>query len=88
MDEERRGAVANVGSHCMLTMMLVHNLIHSDLHPGNILVRWQLPDGWIVRAAASVMQRLSETPAAAAQLMEPWLRPHIVRFHVDKQIHK
>ena len=25
----------------MLQMMLVDNLIHSDLHPGNILVRHQ-----------------------------------------------
>ena len=38
-DVGRRGEVATVGSQAMLSMMLVHNLIHSDLHPGNILVR-------------------------------------------------
>lgn len=30
--------LAQLGSQTMLQMMLVDNLIHSDLHPGNILV--------------------------------------------------
>ena len=57
-DVDRRAAVADVGSNCMLDMMLVHNLIHSDLHPGNILVRWCLPDGWFIRMAATIPQFL------------------------------
>ena len=38
--EVRAGAcrLAQLGSQTMLQMMLVDNLIHSDLHPGNILV--------------------------------------------------
>lgn len=54
-DADRRAAVADVGSNCMLDMMLVHNLIHSDLHPGNILVRWILPEGWLIGTAAKVL---------------------------------
>jgi predicted unusual protein kinase regulating ubiquinone biosynthesis (AarF/ABC1/UbiB family) len=30
--------LAQLGNQTMLQMMLVDNLIHSDLHPGNILV--------------------------------------------------
>lgn len=55
-DVDRRAAVADVGSNCMLDMMLVHNLIHSDLHPGNILVRWCLPDGWLIGTATKILQ--------------------------------
>lgn len=57
-DKTRRAEVADVGTHCMLNMMLVHNLIHSDLHPGNILVRWRLPDGWLINSAVQLMKLL------------------------------
>jgi aarF domain-containing kinase len=67
-DTVRRGAVASIGSHCMLTMMLVHNLIHSDLHPGNILVRWQLPDGWLLSATAALMRLASSLPPEKVRL--------------------
>lgn len=30
--------LAQIGAHAMLHMMVVDNLVHSDLHPGNILV--------------------------------------------------
>lgn len=62
-DPARRGAVADAGSHCMLSMLLQHNFIHSDLHPGNILLRWQLPDGPLVAAAAAAMSWWSQRPA-------------------------
>ncbi len=37
--------LSELGSGTMLQMMLVDNLIHSDLHPGNILVRLDPPGG-------------------------------------------
>ncbi len=37
--------LSELGSGTMLQMMLVDNLIHSDLHPGNILVRLNAPTG-------------------------------------------
>jgi predicted unusual protein kinase regulating ubiquinone biosynthesis (AarF/ABC1/UbiB family) len=40
-----RSRLAELGSGTMLQMMLVDNLIHSDLHPGNILVRLEPPGG-------------------------------------------
>eukprot|EP00882_Tetradesmus_deserticola_P025653 GHRQ01028197.1.p1 GENE.GHRQ01028197.1~~GHRQ01028197.1.p1 ORF type:complete len:196 (+),score=98.13 GHRQ01028197.1:411-998(+) len=40
-----RVRLAELGSGTMLQMMLVDNLIHSDLHPGNILVRLEPPQG-------------------------------------------
>ncbi|GLT45946.1 hypothetical protein SLA2020_197400 [Shorea laevis] len=32
-------ALAHIGTHALLKMLLVDNFIHADLHPGNILVR-------------------------------------------------
>ncbi|KAE8686272.1 hypothetical protein F3Y22_tig00111070pilonHSYRG00082 [Hibiscus syriacus] len=32
-------AVAHIGTHALLKMLLVDNFIHADMHPGNILVR-------------------------------------------------
>ncbi|XP_059301136.1 uncharacterized protein LOC132053226 [Lycium ferocissimum] len=34
-----RSALAHIGTHALLKMMLVDNFIHADMHPGNILVR-------------------------------------------------
>jgi predicted unusual protein kinase regulating ubiquinone biosynthesis (AarF/ABC1/UbiB family) len=42
--------LAQVGARTMLHMMVVDNLVHSDLHPGNILVRLE-PKGGVVGAA-------------------------------------
>lgn len=36
--EERR-SLARIGLRTYLTMLLVHNFIHADMHPGNLLVR-------------------------------------------------
>lgn len=57
----------------MLHMMLVDNLIHADLHPGNILVQLHVPGGkWGARAAEAVQAGLwrlgvSEPPGGG-----PW----------------
>lgn len=32
-------ALAHIGSHALLKMLLVDNFVHADMHPGNILVR-------------------------------------------------
>lgn len=37
--ERVRSALAHIGTHALLKMMLVDNFIHADMHPGNILVR-------------------------------------------------
>jgi len=38
----------------MLKMMLQHNFIHSDLHPGNIMVRLDPPSNIFMQAAAKL----------------------------------
>lgn len=37
--ERIKSALAHIGSHALLKMLLVDNFIHADTHPGNILVR-------------------------------------------------
>ncbi|KAJ1379397.1 UbiB domain [Sesbania bispinosa] len=37
--EHIRSALAHIGTHALLKMLLVDNFIHADMHPGNILVR-------------------------------------------------
>ncbi|KAL6573915.1 hypothetical protein OROHE_001457 [Orobanche hederae] len=43
--DEREGnervkiALAHIGTHALLKMLLVDNFVHADMHPGNILVR-------------------------------------------------
>ncbi|KAA8519898.1 hypothetical protein F0562_014192 [Nyssa sinensis] len=45
VDDELQGhdriksALAHIGTHALLKMLLVDNFIHADMHPGNILVR-------------------------------------------------
>lgn len=34
-----KSALAHLGTHALLKMLLVDNFIHADMHPGNILVR-------------------------------------------------
>ncbi|CAN1149684.1 Probable serine/threonine-protein kinase abkC [Linum perenne] len=37
--ERVKAALAHIGTHALLKMLLVDNFIHADMHPGNILVR-------------------------------------------------
>lgn len=37
--ERFKSALAHIGTHALLKMLLVDNFIHADMHPGNILVR-------------------------------------------------
>ncbi|KAG2682046.1 hypothetical protein I3760_11G172600 [Carya illinoinensis] len=36
--EQIKSALAQIGTHALLKMLLVDNFIHADMHPGNILV--------------------------------------------------
>ncbi|XP_022926927.1 probable serine/threonine-protein kinase abkC isoform X2 [Cucurbita moschata] len=38
-NERLKSALAHIGTHAFLKMLLVDNFIHADMHPGNILVR-------------------------------------------------
>ncbi|OVA06782.1 UbiB domain [Macleaya cordata] len=38
-NERVKSALAHIGTHALLKMLLVDNFIHADMHPGNILVR-------------------------------------------------
>uniref|UniRef100_A0A1D1ZH57 ABC1 family protein YPL109C, mitochondrial n=1 Tax=Anthurium amnicola TaxID=1678845 RepID=A0A1D1ZH57_9ARAE len=38
-----KSALAHIGTHALLKMLLVDNFIHADMHPGNILVRVSHP---------------------------------------------
>ena len=46
--------LAVLGHRAMLKMMLQHNFIHSDLHPGNIMVRLDSPLDMFMQAAAKL----------------------------------
>ncbi|XVF70420.1 hypothetical protein PTKIN_Ptkin11bG0160200 [Pterospermum kingtungense] len=37
--EHIKSALAHIGTHALLKMLLVDNFVHADMHPGNILVR-------------------------------------------------
>ncbi|ONK69317.1 uncharacterized protein A4U43_C05F21580 [Asparagus officinalis] len=38
-NDRLKSALAHIGTHALLKMLLVDNFIHADMHPGNILVR-------------------------------------------------
>jgi predicted unusual protein kinase regulating ubiquinone biosynthesis (AarF/ABC1/UbiB family) len=46
--------LAVLGHRAMLKMMLQHNFIHSDLHPGNIMVRLDPLSNMFMQAAAKL----------------------------------
>ena len=61
--------LAELGSGAMLQMMLVDNWVHSDLHPGNVIVRLEAPGGWLLggayRAAGAAIGLLGTLEARA-----------------------
>ncbi|KAF3947608.1 hypothetical protein CMV_026283 [Castanea mollissima] len=38
-NDQIKSALAHIGTHTLLKMLLVDNFVHADMHPGNILVR-------------------------------------------------
>lgn len=38
-NDRLKSALAHIGTHALLKMLLVDNFVHADMHPGNILVR-------------------------------------------------
>jgi hypothetical protein len=48
-------------------MMLVDNLIHSDLHPGNILVRLSRPEGGLLGAVYRLLDGVKDAPSVGTQ---------------------
>ncbi|WPT13235.1 Putative serine/threonine-protein kinase abkC [Picochlorum sp. SENEW3] len=69
--------LAQIGARTMLHMLIVDNLVHSDLHPGNILVNLEPVGGtWGMKCWA----RLSKAMASMGlELnMDSFLRPSIV----------
>lgn len=75
--------LASIGSGTMLQMMLVDNLIHSDLHPGNILVRLEPPAGLLggslmmMLLAAGASLCLLQGVAACAHAFPMGARPRL-----------
>ncbi|EFN54091.1 hypothetical protein CHLNCDRAFT_136214 [Chlorella variabilis] len=71
--------LAKLGARTMLHMMIVDNLIHADLHPGNILVTLDWPFG-----GANRLVRLGRRLAVAAGLqgavdwLDGWQRAKLV----------
>ncbi|KAI7837776.1 hypothetical protein COHA_008405 [Chlorella ohadii] len=52
--------LARLGARTMLHMLIVDNLIHADLHPGNILVTLDLPFGRPLNALVTAASRAAE----------------------------
>jgi len=77
-----------LGSGTMLQMMLVDNLIHSDLHPGNILVRLNPPAGLVglvyqgLEAVKNSAKIGSSMRARIDNLQQRWLQPQLVLLDV------
>lgn len=55
--------LARVGARTMLHMLVVDNLVHSDLHPGNILVRLDAPWGQMGEAMLGMLRAMAQRGA-------------------------
>ncbi|KAL0049468.1 hypothetical protein WJX82_003073 [Trebouxia sp. C0006] len=70
--------LAVLGHRAMLKMMLQHNFIHSDLHPGNIMVRLDPPSNMFMQAAA----KLCSIAGLGCNRANSWLQPKVVLLDV------
>ncbi|EDU51411.1 hypothetical protein PTRG_08492 [Pyrenophora tritici-repentis Pt-1C-BFP] len=70
--------IADEGLDAFLTMVLIDNFIHADLHPGNIMVRFYKPQQLDVSIFAKKEERTTgpkESPDVTEEVLER-LRPH------------
>ncbi|CAL8470433.1 g9975 [Coccomyxa elongata] len=86
--EEGRSAfksrLARLGSASFLQMMLIDNLIHSDLHPGNILVAFDSPPVPLLSSAAYIVDRFKPF---GWKVPSSWREPAIVLLDVGMATH-
>ncbi|CAA9966476.1 ABC1 family protein [Pyrenophora teres f. maculata] len=70
--------IADEGLDAFLTMVLIDNFVHADLHPGNIMVRFYKPQQLDVSIFAKKEERTTgpkESPDVTEEVLER-LRPH------------
>ncbi|KAE8837081.1 hypothetical protein PTNB73_07986 [Pyrenophora teres f. teres] len=70
--------IADEGLDAFLTMVLIDNFVHADLHPGNIMVRFYKPQQLDVSVFAKKEERTTgpkESPDVTEEVLER-LRPH------------
>ncbi|KAF2745118.1 ABC1-domain-containing protein [Sporormia fimetaria CBS 119925] len=71
--------IANEGLNAFLTMVLIDNFIHADLHPGNIMVRFYKPEKLDVSIFSRKEDRVTgpkESPDVTEEVLER-LRPYM-----------
>jgi aarF domain-containing kinase len=71
--------LARLGARTMLHMLIVDNLIHADLHPGNILVTLDLPFGRPLNALVTAASRAADALGFdSAAWLDSWQRAKLV----------
>jgi len=65
--------LAKVGARTMLHMMVVDNLVHSDLHPGNILVRLEPKGGALGAVVVNKLHSWADKAGAGAAFVSSML---------------